>query len=62
MDKITIWYKLNIKTNKWQFNHIERNWKEEHIPIPESKYQKSWLKNEWIKNFGFLDENSKVIE
>ena len=61
MTKITIWYKLD-KNNKKVFNHIERDWKENNKPIPNFKNQNSWLKYNWIKNFGYFNENNKVIE
>ena len=42
MKKITIWLKLNTKTNEFEHNHIEDGHQELRCPIAKFSTQRDW--------------------
>lgn len=61
MLKITVWYRWNIKKKKHEFNHFEDGHTCKEIPTPKFNTQKCWLSYDWIKYFGYLTEERKVL-
>lgn len=54
--KITIWYRLSAKGDRYKFNHISGGWVDELAePVPISEYQKDRWQNEfWRNELGYL--------
>lgn len=59
---ITVWKKFNVKTQKWDHNHIEDGHVFGNKPIGKFPEQtKKWRNNIWICNHRHLDIDGKVV-
>lgn len=59
MKPITLWYK---EVKKYEYNHFEEGHSEGTHPKVKFETQNGWLKDVWKKEYGFLDENGRVIK
>ena len=76
MKKITIWERIKKLVEKNEdgteiereivvHNHIEDNWVEGEKPLPVNEVfdeQKAWKGYKWIKTFGYLDLENRVLK
>ncbi len=69
MKRITIWERKFWKKNNGdkvlviEHNHIEDGWNARQKPVPNCKFQKrAWKNAIWIRKYGYLNDNNKVVE
>lgn len=55
MFPVTVWFRLNMKTQQYDFNHIENNHVKNNNPT--DNFQRGWNRGTWTKQFGWLSSD-----
>jgi hypothetical protein len=58
---VTLWYRYDLKQDKFVFNHLEYGWNYLSKPVPLFPDQKSWKNHTWMREHSFMDVASKAV-
>lgn len=63
MKKITVWLRLDVKTDQWNHHHVTDGHSEETEPTPMSDEQKqNWKGAEWRRFHAYVDDTGKLVD
>ncbi len=58
---VTVWKKFNVKSQKWDHNHIEDGHVSGNKPIGNTTQTKNWDEGTWIYEQLYITKDYKVI-
>lgn len=56
MTKITCWYRQNIDTRGYYYNHYEEGWSIQKKPSVKHDTQNGWLQSNWLSEHTYINE------